>query len=236
MAALNLRQIIGKQPEAQALVAALAVLTGAPVTIEDAHGIVLHGDAAEPGAVRFPVTAGGASLGWVTGHAQAAVVARLLEHLLAREVERRALATEVLNLYREVNLIYSFSEKLAALLDVERVARLTLEEARHLITATDGAIVLIDESGETLGTIAAFGGEMSALPSVEKARGILGFIASSGVAEIVNDVPVDARRIVRDTKVQALIAAPLKVGERVLGVIALGTRRRSPTPPPSSSS
>ena len=67
------------------------------------------------------------------------MVARLLEHLLAKEVERRALATEVLNLYREVNLIYSFSEKLAALLDVERVARLTLDEARHLITATDGA-------------------------------------------------------------------------------------------------
>ena len=56
------------------------------------------------------MTADGASLGWVAGHAQAAVVARLLEHLLAKEVERRALATEVLNLYREVNLIYSFSE------------------------------------------------------------------------------------------------------------------------------
>ena len=36
MAALNLRQIIGRQPEAQALVAALATLTGAPVTVEDA--------------------------------------------------------------------------------------------------------------------------------------------------------------------------------------------------------
>jgi serine phosphatase RsbU (regulator of sigma subunit) len=223
MATLNLRQIIGRQPEAQALVADLATLTGAPVTVEDAHGIVLHGNAALADAVRFPVTAGGASIGWVAGHDQAVVVARLLEHLLAKEVERRALATEVLNLYREVNLIYSFSEKLAALLDVERVARLTLEEARHLITATDGALLLIDESGDKLDTIAAFGSEMSGLPSYKKAGGILGAIASSGVAEIVNDVPVDPRRIVRDTKVQALIAAPLKVGERVLGVIALGS-------------
>ena len=44
----------------------------------------------------------------------------------------------MLHLYREVNLIYSFSEKLAALLDLERVAQLTLQEARHLIVATDG--------------------------------------------------------------------------------------------------
>jgi GAF domain-containing protein len=38
-------------------------------------------------------------------------------------------------------------------------------------------------------------------------------------------VEVDPRRIVRDTKVRALIAAPLKVGERVLGIIALGSTK-----------
>ena len=64
---------------------------------------------------------------------------------------------------------------------------------------------------------------MSSLPAYRKTQGILGAIASSGVAEIVNDVDLDPRRVVRDTKMRALIAAPLKVGERVLGVIALGS-------------
>jgi serine phosphatase RsbU (regulator of sigma subunit) len=223
MSHLHLRRIIGRQPEAQALVAALAALLGAPITVEDASGRVLHGVAAAAGTPRFPVTSGGTSLGWVAGHGQAAVIALLLDHLAAKEEERRALGTEVLHLYREVNLIYSFSEKLAALLDVERVARLTLEEARHLIAATDGAILLIEHSGETLGVVASFGDEMSVLPSFQTTEGILGAIASSGVAEIVNDVGLDPRRIARDTKVRALIAAPLKVGERVLGVIALGS-------------
>jgi serine phosphatase RsbU (regulator of sigma subunit) len=227
MSQLHLRQIIGRQPEAQALVASLAATLGAAVTVEDAHGRVLHGDAAAAGAPRFPVTSGGTSLGWVAGHGQAAMIARLLDHLVAKEVERRALGTEILHLYREVNLIYSFSEKLAALLDVERVARLTLDEARHLIAATDGAILLIDHpgenGGETLGAVASFGDEMSMLPSYQKTQGILGAIASSGVAEIVNDVELDPRRVIRDTKMRALIAAPLKVGERVLGVIALGS-------------
>jgi len=222
MSQLHLRQIIGRQPEAQALVAALAATLGAPVTVEDAHGRVLHGDAAAAGAPRFPVTSDGTSLGWVAGHDQAAVIARVLDHLVAKEVERRALGTEVLHLYREINLIYSFSEKLAALLDVEGVARLTLEEARQLIAATDGAILLLEHDGDTLGAVASFGDEMSMLPSYQKTLGILGAVASSGVAEIVNDVDLDPRRLVRETKMRALIAAPLKVGERILGVIALG--------------
>ena len=57
-------------------------------------------------------------------------VAALLDASAAREAERKALGSEVLHLYREINLIYSFSEKLAALLDVERVASLTLAARR----------------------------------------------------------------------------------------------------------
>ena len=59
----------------------------------------------------------------MSGSDRAAAVAALLSHLAAREGERKALGAEVLHLYREINLIYSFSEKLAALLDVERVAQ-----------------------------------------------------------------------------------------------------------------
>ena len=92
-----------------------------------------------------------------------AVGAALLEHLVAREGERKALGAEVLHLYREINLIYSFSEKLAALLDLERVARLTLQQARHLIVATDAVIMLLDDASGALTSVAGFGDEMTAL-------------------------------------------------------------------------
>ena len=86
-------------------------------------------------------------------------VATLLEHLVTKEVECKALGAEVLHLYREINLIYSFSEKLATLLAVERVADLTLREARHLIVATDGAVMLLEDDG-ALATVAGFGDEL----------------------------------------------------------------------------
>ena len=124
---------------------AVAGALGVPVSIEDLEGRVLQGAAGADGATRFPVQHDDQPLGWVSGPASAGAVASLLDHLVAREVERKALGAEVLHLYREINLIYSFSEKLAALLDVERVAQLTLQEARHLIVATDGAILLLDE-------------------------------------------------------------------------------------------
>jgi hypothetical protein len=67
----------------------------------------------------MPVHHEASNIGWVTGPEKARRVAALLGHLVARESERKALGAEVLHLYREINLIHSFTEKLTALLDVE---------------------------------------------------------------------------------------------------------------------
>lgn len=224
MSKAALRQLIGRQPDARALVSAIAEALGSPVAIEDLDGRLLHGQAShDPVPVRFPITHQDASVGWVSGSGQAGAVAALLGHLVAKEAERKALGAEVLHLYREINLIYSFSEKIAALLEVDGVAQLTLQEARHLIVATDGAILLLDEESGALTTTAGFGEELPSLTGFRHGVGIIGAIAKSGIGEIVNDVDNDARRIVGQTSIKALISAPLKVGERVIGVIALGS-------------
>ncbi len=223
MSRVGLKQVLGRSAETRALVDALAVAMGSAVRVEDADGRVLHGDDVGAGADRVPVRHGDMPVGWVSGSPSAAAVARVLDHLLGREAEKKALGAEVLHLYREINLIYSFSEKLAALLDVERVANLTLQEARHLIVATDGVIMLLDEETGALTTVAGFGDELPLLPGFRRGHGILGTIVATGVGEVVNDVDADSRRITEDNTVKALIAAPLRVGERVTGVIALGS-------------
>lgn len=223
MSRIGLKQVIGRSAETRAVMDAIASALGSAVAVEDSEGRLIHGQRSGPVAERFPVTLGGVGLGWVSGASHADTVARMLDHLVAREAEKKALGAEVLHLYREVNLIYSFSEKLAALLDVERVAALTLQEARHLIVATDGVIMLIDETTGQLTTVAGFGDEMPALRGFQVGRGILGTIVASGTGEIINDVDADPRRITENNHVKALIAAPLRVGERTTGVIALGS-------------
>ncbi len=220
-AAAALRQLLARQPDARALVAAIADALGTPLTIEDSDGRLLQGQPQAPPATRHAVRHDGVGLGWVTGSEQAGAVAAILDHLVGKEVERKALGAEVLHLYREVNLIYSFSEKLTALLDLDRVAQLTLQEARHLIVASDGAIMLVEGDALGLSTVSAFG---DALPPQTRVRvGIVGSIAASGIGEIVNDVDADPRRVDEDRQLRSLVCAPLKVGERVIGVIALGS-------------
>ena len=105
--------------------------------------------------------------------------------------------------------------KLAALLELERVARLTLQEARHLIVATDGMILLLDDETGALTRLAAFGDEMPGIDGLQRGTGIVGTVAATGIGEIVNDVEQDPRRVIAGTIIRALIVAPLKVGERV---------------------
>ena len=223
MTRIALRHVIGRQRESRALVDSMAAALGGPVAIEDPDGKVLQGVARSDAAARFPVQHDDQHLGWVSGPASSGPVADLLGHLVGREVERKALGAEVLHLYREINLIYSFSEKLAALLDVERVAQLTLQEARHLIVATDGTLMLLDEATGSMSAVAGFGEEMARVPALHRGVGIIGGVVATGVAEVVNDVDEDDRRAVRDTTLCALVIAPLKVGERVIGVVALGS-------------
>jgi len=222
MSRVVLKQLLARSPEARALVDAVAMAVG-PFAVEDPDGRHLHGTPAGGDAVRAAVRHGDAPLGMVAGAPRAELLADLLSHLAGREGERKSLGTEVLNLYREINLIYSFSEKLAALLDVERVAQLTLQEARRLIVATDGVMMLLDHESGELTAVAGFGDELPMLHGFRVGRGIVGAVAATGVAEIVNDVEVDPRRVTEHTSLRALIGAAMRVGERVTGVIALGS-------------
>lgn len=221
MTRISLKQILGAQTGLRPVIESLSRALGGPVSVADATGASVFG-VSVPGD-RFAVSHDGKELGWVSGLGGAEVVAELLRFLAARESERKALGAEVLNLYREVNLIYSFSEKLAALLDLERVAQLTLQEARHLIVATDGAILLLDDAADTLQPIASFGDELPGLSGFVRGKGIAGTVAATGVGEIVNDVLGDRRRINAVVDVRSLVCAPLKVGEKVIGVIVLAS-------------
>lgn len=221
MARISLKQIVGAPNGLRPVVAAFERALGGTVAVQDAAGGALLGTPG--GGDRHAVVHDGKDLGWVSGPQGAEALAGLLQFLAEKESERKALGSEVLHLYREVNLIYSFSEKLAALLDLERVAHLTLQEARHLIVATDGAILLLDEETGALNAVAAFGDELPGLSGFVRGKGIAGTVAATGVGEIVNDVMNDPRRINAVIDVRSLVCAPLKVGEKVIGVIILAS-------------
>jgi phosphoserine phosphatase RsbU/P len=221
MSKVALRSLIGPKKDAAPVLAALVQALGAPVRVEDAEGQLLAGAAVADAVERYPVALDGQTLGWVSGGPHAETVASLLAHLAGKEAERKTLGSEVLHLYREVNLIYSFSEKLAALLEVKAVARLTLEQARQLITATDGAVMLLDDETQVFEPVAGFGAGLPCSGPFRWGQGLIGSIAASGNAEVVNDVRADPR--CHNERVGSLVCAPLKVNERVMGLIVVAS-------------
>jgi hypothetical protein len=157
MASVSLKTLLHPRNGAAATVMSLLDALGGSVGIQDASGATLLG-AADGNHERLPVQFAGVPLGWVTGSPEAAgAVAALLSHLAARESEKRALASEVLHLYREVHLIEQLSEQLTALFDFATVGHSALEQARRLIAASDGCILVRDTEGGPLCEAASFG-------------------------------------------------------------------------------
>lgn len=218
MAGLNLKTLVAPKAGAFAVLTALIETMGGGVRVEDPTGKTLVGNSSG-GSSRLPVSFDGVDLGWVTGPpAATAAIATLLNHLAAREFERRALASEVLHLYREVHLIEQLSEQLAALLDLRAVGKSALEQARRLIAASHGGILVMENPGDPLRSIDHFGDDRPPLPESSL---LAAAIVERGIAEIVNDCASDPRILGSQPALRALMCAPLRAKQRTVGVIAL---------------
>jgi serine phosphatase RsbU (regulator of sigma subunit) len=209
-----------------ALAALCSALAPGALSITDLNDKPLFGTIAEelPSThTRVPVSFEDETIGFVIGPAaEAAAFALLLSHLAFRECERRALATEVLHLYREVHVIEQLSEQLAALLDLNAVSEAALAQAKRLIPATHGCILVQSETARNLRTSASFGPSTAdSLGPVAATSQFVNSILERGTAEIVNDCHADARALGSERALNALICAPLRAGQRSVGVIGL---------------
>lgn len=227
MPSLTLKALFSPRSGSFPAIKALWETMGAQVCVVDPSGTPLLGEIENPaGRSRVPVQLEEAILGFVEGPAASATaLALLLAHLAARESEGRSLASEVLHLYREIHLIEQLSEQLAALLDSAAVGQSALAQAQRLIPATHGSILIQETAEGGLHTAASFG-ETSADSNghhgpLAPASRIAASILERGIAEIVNNCDTDPRALDSERTLKALMCAPLRAGQRTVGLIAL---------------
>ena len=129
------------------IAALLASVSDGEAAVFDPTGRLLAGTPTDGSPV--PITrSDGTLLGTVRGP-RAVLAAGVLRHLAGIEEERRELADEVLDMYREVNLLYALGEVLATARDRSDLATRALREAtRHL--AVDDAYVVVDVDGRVV--------------------------------------------------------------------------------------
>lgn len=192
----NLKSLLRRKKDLAALLARALSASGC---LEDTSGDVLMGERIPDAAARLPLVLENETVGWISGDEQVEYKALLINYLLKQESEKKQLGAETLHLYKEINLIYSFAEKLSAATGVEAIARIALEEARQLIVFEEGTVVLTD---------AAWAGILLRPPN-----DFFRELAWNGKSEIIAAPLPDAQ--------QLLLYASLKVGPKILGAILL---------------
>jgi len=210
------------------MLSALLAATDARLVISDAEGtVILHREGPAPAAAsgqpaqRFPVSVENRTVGWVEGPRVASAVASVLSYAASREQDKRALAQEALDRYRELNLIYDLAAEIGASLEVDAVARVACREANRLPSGGRGFLVMKDAAGMLQPTA-----DCSSPIGGSAAGGLIGAILE-GDAEIVNDVRGDERASPAERAgFASLVAAPLKVRDRRIGVIGATSEDR----------
>jgi adenylate cyclase len=214
--ALELKRALRGAGE-RALAQVVGLLPG-PARVEDVHGRVVAGDPSATGD-RFEVVAEDIVVGAVVGPAGSERVAALVAHLFEKELEKRALADETLGRYKELTLLYETIDKLSTLLDLEAVAGLVVGEAQRHLRASGGSVLLHDARRHELEVVAAVGEEREQPVRIAAESGVEGRVLRTGRAEFVEDVADTDTHVPRVGSIRSMICAPLRVGERVFGVL-----------------
>lgn len=224
MLPVSLSKLLKKKEFAPILNRLVGVLETS-ILIEDDGGKLLMATEGAERLAGYPVSVAGEVIGWVHGAEKVALVASLLSHQAEMEVEKRTLATETLNKYKEITLLHDMVEKVSSCLDRKEVARLVIEEARRVIRLSSVSVLLLNKDSDTMELIADHGHEDVFTPTVTRGIGIAGNVWVSGRAEIVNDVHSDPRLANVGTRIRSLMCAPLKAKDTVVGVIKLGSEQ-----------
>lgn len=111
------------------------------------------------------------------------------------------------------------SEMMHVLCNVDETCQIILNEAKNIIHAENGSIMLYDEKKDTLSISAAFGTESDKKLTFAAGEGIAGDVLKSGLAEMVNNVAIDSRYITGDIKIRSIMCVPLKYAEKQVGVM-----------------
>ncbi|MFH1994626.1 MAG: HD domain-containing phosphohydrolase [Nitrospinota bacterium] len=215
MSTINLKRLLSKK-KLIPLIKNIASLYKEGVTIRASDGTLIFeaGEGARP--VEYPLTLGDETLGVVCGGEKTAEIIDLLNYIISSEYEKKTLAKETLDKYKEITLLSDLGERITACLNKRQVAELIIEEIRKAIKFDGISVMYLNRDTGMLQILAS---SNQAYFSIALGAGIAGSVASKGKGEIVNDVSSDPRFIPGPNPMSSIMCVPLKINDRVIGVI-----------------
>jgi signal transduction histidine kinase/FixJ family two-component response regulator/putative methionine-R-sulfoxide reductase with GAF domain len=134
------------------------------------------------------------------------------------------------NRLQEINALYEAGKSLGSTLNLKELLNKIVTLAAGVTQAEIGSLMLINPSGEYLTIESSIGLDKKLAETVRLPVGssIAGYVAQSGAPLIVDDVEKDERfkRINKERYSSAsLLCVPLKVSERIMGVINMANKQ-----------
>ncbi|KPK68340.1 hypothetical protein AMJ82_08445 [candidate division TA06 bacterium SM23_40] len=151
--------------------------------------------------------------------------AREKELLGALETRNVELAEKLTDL----DALHRAGAALISTLDVDRLLANVVDLAASVVSARMGSVMLLDEPGERLMIRAAVGLDDETVREtiVRPGEGIAGYVADANTPLLIEDVETDARFGRKNRpryETRSLMSVPLRVGDRVLGVLNMSDK------------
>lgn len=187
-------------------------------------GQIIEGDGFTLCPLQVNLQSVGGLLAW--GPVSRNSLAALRESLamfLTQAYEKRAIARETLDRYREINLLYHIGETIGACLDPVEIPQLVLKDTQDVIPASIRMVLLpgeVEKDAWEIRACAGIPGTVEAL--LHASQELISQVSDRGRPDIQVFPPEGA------TSLSMALCAPLKAREQVLGLILLGRQEGQP--------
>ena len=151
---------------------------------------------------------------------QGQVIVNLIMALVRKDLEKKKIGNEVLGLYREINMIYGFSERLSETIEQASIAEMALTEASQIIDSSHGLFLIYDTDLDRVLLLSSFGEDHDRGKNIESQNLILKELIKRGTSSIVANERIKANPALKH--LNSLMYAPLKVKNNTLGMVILG--------------
>jgi adenylate cyclase len=148
------------------------------------------------------------------------LLANMIMVFVEKEIEKKKIGNEVLGLYREINMIYDFSERISEKIDAKSIAEMALGEASQIINSTHGLFLIYEPEKNKVVELASFGQNPDREENIDKLNFLLKELISRGTSAIVPSEKIENNPALNHLR--TIMYSPLKVKHRTLGMVILG--------------
>ncbi len=144
--------------------------------------------------------------------------------------EHKELTMELSKMVKELYLLQQISQEISSILDLELLLRHIVRHLKETLNYERAAVALIDEKTKQLVIRAAekpYSKKVQPKLRLNLGQGITGYVAQTGKPYIANDVSKNHHYYIFDEKTRSEIAVPLKIGEKVIGVINIESYKKN---------